>query len=290
MNDISYFKEQLLAKEEMLSQTTKFLTENRKELENKLAEISIINAELFDSINFASLIQKSLLPDLDVLKTYFKDASYKVFQQIGIGGDSIFIKNTNKGVVFGLFDSTGHGVPAALLSISGTLLLKELMASLEIDNPQTLLNLLNFQLQNTFNHMSSSFAHIEGIIFSFSSVNNCLTYSSAKGKSFIIKKFGEVQELNYSRKSVGDEAETNFELYNLEIQTGDKLVIYSDGLVDQFGGNNNKKYTKDRLKKFILPHINKSATELADAIENEFFTWRDGYKQTDDVSFMVIEF
>ncbi len=288
--EASYFKEQLQAKEDMLAQTTRFLVEVQVDLENKNNELCRTNKEVFESINFASLIQKSLLPDSDILKIFFKDAAYRVIQQIGIGGDTVFVKNTNKGLVFGLLDSTGHGIPAALLSISGMLLLKELMTSMEIDNPQTLLNLLNQQLHKTFNNSERSIAHKEGIIFSFSSAQNSLTYSSAKGKAILFRSNGEVQELANTKKSIGDDINTEFELFEVTVASGDKLVIYSDGLTDQFGGEKNKKFTRERLKNILTKTATESATSLVKLIEQEFTLWKNTNKQTDDVSFMVIEF
>ncbi|MCC6838036.1 MAG: SpoIIE family protein phosphatase [Bacteroidia bacterium] len=286
----AYFKEQLQAKEDMLAKTTRFLVKIQEDLESKNAELSVANKEIYDSISFASLIQKSLLPDTDILKIFFKDASFKVIQQIGIGGDTVFIKNTNKGVVFGLLDSTGHGVPAALLSISGTLLLKELMSSMEINNPQTLLNLLNYQLHKTFNNSQSSIAHKEGMIFSYSSAENKLTYSSAKGKALLLHRTGEIEELSNTKKSIGDDANSEFELFEIEVREGDKLILYSDGLTDQFGGDRNKKFSRERLKKILQNCIGESASTLVKTIEEEFEIWRNGNKQTDDVSFMVIDF
>ena len=288
--EASYFKEQLQAKEDMLAQTTRFLVEVQVDLENKNNELCRTNKEVFESINFASLIQKSLLPDSDILKIFFKDAAYRVIQQIGIGGDTVFVKNTNKGLVFGLLDSTGHGIPAALLSISGMLLLKELVTSMEIDNPQTLLNLLNQQLHKTFNNSERSIAHKEGIIFSFSSAQNSLTYSSAKGKAILFRSNGEIKELANTKKSIGDDINTEFELFEVTVASGDKLVIYSDGLTDQFGGEKNKKFTRERLKNILTKTATESATSLVKLIEQEFTLWKNTNKQTDDVSFMVIEF
>jgi serine phosphatase RsbU (regulator of sigma subunit) len=288
--DASYFKEQLQAKEDMLAQTTRFLVQTQHSLEEKNKELLLANNEIFDSISFASRIQNSLLPDIDILKIFFKDASFKVMQQIGIGGDTVFIKNTNNGVVFGLLDSTGHGIPAALLSISGTLLLKELMTSMEIDNPQTLFNLLNYQLHKTFNNSRSSIAHKEGVFFSFSSTQNKLIYSSAKGKALLLRPTGEIEELANTKKSLGDDANTEFELFEMKVMSGDKLIMYSDGLTDQFGGSNNKKFSRDRLKKILSKSPRENATEMVKKIEKEFIIWKSTNAQTDDVSFMIIEF
>lgn len=290
MIETSYFKEQLQAKEDMLAQTTRFLVQIQKDLEQKNTVLDAVNREIFESISFASLIQNSLLPDPDILKVFFKDAGYRVIQQIGIGGDTVFIKNTNKGVVFGLLDSTGHGVPAALLSISGTLLLKELMTSMEIDNPKVLLNLLNYQLHTTFNNSRSSIAHKEGIIFSYSSLQNQLSYSSARGKAILINYSGEIQDLPNTKKSLGDEANSQFDIFHLKVNSGDKIILYSDGLIDQFGGDSDKKFSRERLKRLIFENTNLNASDLNMLIETEFFKWKKGNKQTDDVSFMIIEF
>ncbi len=288
--DTSYYKEQLQAKEDMLAQTTRFLVQTQHSLEEKNKELLLANKDIFDSINFAALIQNSLLPDIDILKIFFKDASFKVMQQIGIGGDTVFVKNTNSGVVFGLLDSTGHGIPAALLSISGTLLLKELMTSMEIDNPQTLFNLLNYQLHQTFNNSRSSIAHNEGIIFSYSSTQNKLIYSSAKGKAILLHTTGEIEELANTKKSLGDDANTEFELFEMKVASGDKLIMYSDGLIDQFGGDKNKKFSREKLKKLLSKTLRESASEMAKIIEKEFTIWKSANTQTDDVSFMIIEF
>jgi serine phosphatase RsbU (regulator of sigma subunit) len=288
--EANYLKEQLQAKEDMLAQTTNFLVQVQHDLEKNNNELLLANKDIFDSISFAGLIQKSLLPDSDILKIFFKDASYRVIQQIGIGGDTVFIKNTNKGVVFGLLDSTGHGIPAALLSISGTLLLKELMTSMEIDNPQTLFNLLNYQLHKTFDNSKMSIAHKEGIIFSYSSTQNNLTYSSAKGKALLLHQNGEIKELANTKKSIGDQANAEFELFEISIMAGDKLILYSDGLTDQFGGDNNKKFSRERLKKIVSKTPTESASSLVNTIEEEFALWKKENKQTDDVSFMIIEF
>lgn len=285
-----YLKEQLEAKENMLAQTTRFLIQIQKDLEQKNDELLHANKEIIDSINFATLIQKSLLPDIEILKVFFKDATFKINQQIGIGGDTIFVKNTKSGIVFGLFDSTGHGVPASLLSISGTLLLKELMSSMEITNPQNLLYLLNNQLHKTFNNTKFSIAHKEGIIFNYSSTKKTLAYSSAKGKAIIISKSGEIKDLPYSKKAIGDEVNTAFDLFKIRVKPEDKLLIYSDGMIDQFGGERNKKFTKLKLKKILSEIHQEKVSTISDKIMTEFNQWKGTNLQTDDASFMLIEF
>lgn len=286
-----YYKEQLASKEEMLAQTTRFLVSTQKLLEEKNRDLAAINQNIFESINFAALIQKSLLPDSNILKVFFKDAAYRVMQQIGIGGDNVFVKNTNDGVMFGLLDSTGHGIPAALLSISGTVILKELIYAMEINNPKALLQLLNQQMHTLFNqHDRYKLAQKDGIIFNYLASRNTLTYCSARGKALHLRGDGLVQPLEFTRRSVGEDPDTVFTQFEITVSPGDKLLIYSDGLQDQFGGNDYKKFSAQRLKDLLLAGSQTSATQLAVQLEEAFKTWKGTHSQTDDVSFILIDF
>jgi serine phosphatase RsbU (regulator of sigma subunit) len=288
--DIDYYKEQLEAKEDMLVRTTDYLNQIKDSLEAKNNSLSNIQHGISQSISFAKLIQTSLQPEVDVLKIFFKDADYKVAQQIGIGGDTIFIKSTNSGVVFCLLDATGHGIPGAMLSISGSLILNDITSSIEIDDPSILLKLLNYRLHQTFNNNKHSIAHFEGTAFHYCSKINRLTYSSAKGKAFLFNSNGEITSLKRTRNSVGQDQSSEFDTFELPIKKGDKLLLFSDGLIDQFGGERNKKYTVSRLKKVILRNLNKSVSELSEIIYQELLAWKGDREQTDDVSFKLIEF
>ncbi len=288
--DINYYKEQLQAKEDMLARTTGFLSEIQNSLTEKNNYLANIQQDIFDSVNFAKLIQTSLLPDVDILKIFFNDAAYEISQQIGIGGDTIFIKSTNSGVVFCLLDATGHGIPATMLSISGSLILNDITSSLEIDNPSVLLKLLNYRLHKTFNNDKRSIAHFEGIVFYYCSKQNMLTYSSAKGKAFLINLNGNVISLQSSKNSVGENPNAEFERFELSFQKGEKLMLFSDGLTDQFGGEHDKKFSVLRLKQLLSGHSHKTVSELKEIIYQEHKAWKGNNKQTDDLSYKLIEF
>jgi serine phosphatase RsbU (regulator of sigma subunit) len=288
--DINFYKEQLQAKEDMLARTTQFLVEVQESLKAKNVELSFAYRNIMDSISVAERIQKSLLPNIDVLKAYFKDACFKVIQQTGIGGDSVFIKNNNDGVIFGLLDSTGHGIPAAMLNISCTLLLKELMSSLETNNPKSLFSLLDVQLNKLFERDEYTFAQADGILFGYRSSLGYLSYCSAKGKALLARKSGEVEALPYSRKSIGDAREVEFQTFDIDLSNATKLLLYSDGLTDQFGGGMDRKFSSAQVKELFKNNLDKSATELANLIEIAHINWKKDTRQTDDVSFMIIEF
>ncbi len=288
--NVEYYREQLKAKEDMLEMTTRFLNQAQKSSEEKNTILSNTYNEIIDSINFAKFIQTSLLPDVQILKIFFNDADYVVKQQFGVGGDAIFIKNINQGVVFGLLDSTGHGVPGAILSVAGNLIMNEITATMEVDSPLDLTRLLNYRFINTFKRSEHSIAHMEGSIFCYSSKLQKLSYCSAKGKAYLLKANGKMIKLSNTKKSIGEDINSVFENIEINITKNDKLFLYSDGLVDQFGGLQNKKYTTKRLEELLLQNINKNVPELMEIVVSEHEVWKNNAAQTDDVSFMLIKF
>jgi phosphoserine phosphatase RsbU/P len=272
----------------MLAMTTGYLLEAQRVLTEKNREISEINRSVFESIGFAEVIQSSLLPDVQVLRSKVADADYRVLNQVGIGGDTVFVKDFPNAVLFGLFDATGHGVPAAMLSISGQLMLSELVSG-GILQPEMAIHQLNLRLSGTFNR-SLSLAHMEGIACLYEPENNTLTYCSARGKAICIPAAGEVKDLSYDKVSIGEDPSAQYWSHSAKCSPGDKLLLYSDGLTDQFGGDRDKKYSRRRLKAFLSQNRNLAAGALCEALHATHDEWKESTAQTDDVSFLIAEF
>ena len=69
----------------------------------------------------------------------------------------------------------------------------------------------------------------------------------------------------------------------IQIQKGDQLYMFTDGITDQFGGEKNKKFKRDRLKKLLLEIASNSMKEQKDLIDQAFENWRGDNEQIDDV-------
>lgn len=286
---IEYYREQLLAKEDMLARTTRYLLETKEDLIKKSDLIKGVNHSLFESIRFANLIQTALLPDVSVLKDKVKDATYRVMNQIGIGGDAIFMKETGDSITFGLLDATGHGIPAAMLSISSLMILAELLATPVPKSPGDIITELHERLHSTFNQ-HHSIAHLEGTLCQYFPDENLLYYCSAKGKGIQITSDGELKDLHFSNHSIGEDLQAKYEVHMLNYSPGDTLFLYSDGLTDQFGGIRDKKFSRRRLKDLLMANREHPASELAEIISGLHEEWKGDNEQTDDLSFMILSF
>jgi len=68
-----------------------------------------------------------------------------------------------------------------------------------------------------------------------------------------------------------------------DYQSGDQLYLFTDGFVDQFGGDHNKKYMKRKLLDFITSIADNSMVVQREMIESEFLEWKGSEEQTDDI-------
>ena len=81
----------------------------------------------------------------------------------------------------------------------------------------------------------------------------------------------------------------DFTNHTLDIQKDDMIYIFTDGFVDQFGGENGKKYKSANFKKFLLSISDKSMGEQELLLSKEFTTWKGDLEQIDDVCVMGVK-
>ena len=67
------------------------------------------------------------------------------------------------------------------------------------------------------------------------------------------------------------------------IKKGDNIYLFTDGIIDQFGGNKNRKFTLNRLQEIILKNSNQAFSIQKERLKKEFRKWRGNKKRTDDV-------
>jgi sigma-B regulation protein RsbU (phosphoserine phosphatase) len=96
-------------------------------LEIKNKQVNDIYSDLTDSIKYAGNIQSALLSSFSDVMPNFSE--YFIFYQPSeiLSGDFYWSKMINDTIYFASADSTGHGIPGALLSILGMSYLNEIV-------------------------------------------------------------------------------------------------------------------------------------------------------------------
>ncbi|MBI2259844.1 MAG: SpoIIE family protein phosphatase [Flavobacteriia bacterium] len=271
---------------------------NRKINEQRLSRtVKLLknkNREITDSINYAQSIQHSILPNSKILSNYFTE-HFVFFQPKDIvSGDFYFFYEWNNLFFVACIDCTGHGVPGALMTVLANNLLKTVIKHHQMVEPSEILNTIDHLLYDEFNK-NKKIKRADGMdislcVFDFS--QNKLKFSGAN-HSVLIYRNKEEFEFKGNRYPIGlyHDVIKKFNTYEFDFAKGDKFVLFSDGITDQFGGKDfykgGKKYTKKRFKDLI--RNSKSTSELKTNLENQFYQWKNKLEQTDDVLVIVVE-
>ena len=85
------------------------------------------------------------------------------------------------------------------------------------------------------------------------------------------------------------EKTTSYSETKIQLEDGDQVYLFSDGYVDQFGGEFGKKLKYRRFRSLIIKSAQLNAPEKKRFLEDSFAKWRKDHEQIDDVCIMGIK-
>jgi serine phosphatase RsbU (regulator of sigma subunit) len=261
--------------------------------------ISEKQKEIIDSINYAKRIQNAVLPDPDKFIREFDDAFVYNNPKDIVSGDLFWyahLSTTSDNPVMlkviALADCTGHGVPGGFMSLLATELLNRSIKNPEINSPAELLFYMNSKITQELNQNSKEQINdgLDIAVCAIDYARNIVYYAGANRPLWILRN-SSIEEIQPTRASIGaftDEMQV-FENHVLQLNKGDKLYLFSDGITDQFGGDRDKKFTKNRLKTFLLKNASLSMQQQCEAFSVLMNNWQGRNEQTDDMMMMGIQ-
>jgi serine phosphatase RsbU (regulator of sigma subunit) len=110
-----------------------------------------------------------------------------------------------------------------------------------------------------------------------------LKYAGAHNPLWIIRK-GEVLETKADKQPIGKfDKLLPYTTHAFDLEKGDRIYIFSDGFVDQFGGEKGKKFKPRAFRNLLLSIQDKTMEEQRLLIDDAFEAWKDRFEQVDDV-------
>jgi hypothetical protein len=205
---------------------------------------------LLSSIDYASLIQAALLADSrDALQVAYPDRHALIWQpRDGVGGDCFFVSQGPDGVLVGVMDCTGHGVPGALLTSIAVSEAGRLATDKRLrHHPAAMLNALSRRMKKALRQDRGEAAdHLvadDGMdaVFIWSGAADAhVRIASARLPVFLIDEAGETSTLRGDRRGVGyRDTPAGFEWTEYEISKDrlTRIILVTDGVCDQIGGD-----------------------------------------------------
>lgn len=269
----------------------------RKKIE---LEIETKNKNITESINYAQRIQSAIIPDFDIIKRYLPN-SFMLYQPRDVvSGDLPWFYVTEEEIYIAAIDCTGHGVPGTLISFIAYFSLNSILNSTDKKTASEILDELHVRVKRTLKQDSPDSKARDGMDIAIVKINyktNKLEFAGAHRPLFYLKG-DEFSRFKGDRMSIGGKSaasrkgkrEEKFTNYEIDIAKKDKIFIFTDGLPDQIGGNEGRKYQAGRIRDIIVEKNNFSMKEYYNYFVEDFEKWKQNFKQIDDILFIGIEF
>jgi len=281
--------------------------------------------EILASISYAEKIQKAVLPSMEYADQIFNDYFILFKPRDIVSGDFYWIKQIRHFTAVVAADCTGHGVPGAFMSMLGGSFLNALVTSRSLDSTADILNKLRHNIKKALHQKGDSGEQKDGMdlaLYIIDNKKNTLQFSGAYNPLIIVrnkkeedleaeilenKKYKTLSnpeypnktliELKADRQPIGIYIkEKDFTNTTLKLENGDKLYTFSDGFVDQFGGEKGQKYKSKNFKNLLLSIYENSMKAQKQILEDTFKNWishlKDNgqpYEQIDDIIIIGIK-
>lgn len=233
---------------------------------------------------------------LSALSSFEKEHPFKEFFHLDlpkniVSGDFFWSKRVNNDFIFALADSTGHGVPGALMRIFANqslskIINKSISQKIEII-PHEILNKLRNNIKINFSSESKQLNEGLDIAFCKYNLETKKLYYSGAYSCVIILSNHEINIIKGDRMPVGkyiEGFEASFTTKIFQLKENDIIYLFTDGYVDQFNSENNQKYYISQFKDYLLQIHKRPLNIQKNNLLDEFNSWKGNFYQLDDVS------
>jgi serine phosphatase RsbU (regulator of sigma subunit) len=284
------------------------LEQQNEEIKFQHDLISEQKKEITDSIHYARRIQTAILPPVDDLMGIVKDMFILYKPRDIVSGDFYWVTRKENTVVIAVADCTGHGVPGAFMSMLGVSFLNEIVNKrkhISNDNENQMMNaadILNQLRESVIKSLHQTGKYGESkdgmdiALCVYNDDNKQLQFAGANNPMYIVQNLDNkaIEEIKADKMPIGiyySEELEPFTNKQFKIQGGETIYLFSDGLADQFGGPDGKKYKYKQLKDNLLANINEPMEKQKELLDNSIVGWMNcvnkdtntHYEQIDDI-------
>jgi serine phosphatase RsbU (regulator of sigma subunit) len=241
--------------------------------------------EITDSINYARRIQNAILPFVEDVREVFPD-SFMIYQPKDVvAGDFYWIQNLEKGKLFAVADCTGHGVPGAMVSVVCINSLNRCVREHGLSEPGQILDKTREIVIEEFEKAQEEMK--DGMDIALCNIQGYqLEYAGANNPLWLLRN-SKILELGANKQPIGKFFKPEkFKTHKIDLLPGDQIYLFSDGIIDQFGGPKGKKFKKQQLRDLILDIQGQEMDEQRARIEKSLISWMGTHEQIDDICMM----
>lgn len=260
-----------------------------KGLSNQRRELKDKQEQIISSLKYARTIQNSLMAVPESIYMELPN-SFIIWEPRDIvGGDIYYAHFSDNEFILCVIDCTGHGVPGALLSMVAASILQRIVRAEKIRTPSEILKRLNLIVKLTLYQDSLNTVSDDGMDVGICVVNKLtrrLTYAGARIPLLIIKN-GRSEIIKGNKPSIGyrfSDPEYQYTDHDIDIEKGTSFYLFSDGIISQTGGKNERMFGTKRLRNLLETNSKKSFNQQKTAILESLNEFQSTFQRKDDIT------
>ena len=253
-------------------------------LENaRLLEEEREKQRLEQELDIARIIQQDLLPNQLPSEGWFRAAGSSIPSRM-VGGDYFDVREVSpERYAAVIADVSGKGVSSALLAalLQGAFLLASEGAS---QLEQVMAHINHFLNERTKGEKYAT------VFYCTIDRNGMLRWSNAgHPKPLVVRESGETVPLETTGMPLGLLGIGSFDVEAIQLQNGDKVVIYSDGL-SEAENSEGEFFDRQALKATIDANAKRGCAELHGKLVQAVEDFTEGSVLSDDITLLVLEY
>ncbi len=258
-------------------------------VEERTAELAEAYTQISSSIEYASNIQKGLLPTDDVMQDFLGEHFVVWHPKDIVGGDFYWLREWGNGRLLAVGDCTGHGVPGAFMTLIATATLNRSLRETQPGQLDELMSCMNVRIKNVLGGGDDVSGADDGLELGFVYLphENGEVYFCGAGLSLFAKHDQEISEHKGYRHGVGYRTISPEQTYNvirLKRQDLDGFYLASDGIFDQTGGDRGHGFGKRRFREAILGADGKTYPEQKEVLLASIQDYQGDHPRRDDIT------
>ncbi|WP_318366057.1 SpoIIE family protein phosphatase [Enterobacter sp.] len=251
--------------------------------------------QIMQSIEYARVIQESMLNrSRQSIEENLNDWCLFWQPRDCVGGDIYAFQRDENGWLVVIADCTGHGVPGAFMTFIFASALEKALTQSQACEPEHLLSIINRYIKQTLSQLhptadlGQSNDGCDAIALYVDEKNERMIWANAQMHAFRLGADADaVEVLEGDRKGLGyTDTPSDFRWHRHErpLKRGDEVMIVTDGVTDQIGGERGIMFGKKRIQALLLQHRHLPVAEQSRALESSLREWQGKEPSRDDIT------
>ncbi len=288
----------LIAAQKTEVENQKVIAEKQKDIaEEQKHLLQEKQTEIIESITYAKRLQEAILPPFAFIDSNIKNNFIYYKPKDIVAGDFYWAENIGDLFFIAAADSTGHGVPGAMVSVVCSNALNRSVKEFHLTETGKILDKTKELVVETFEKSTSEVKDGMDIsLLCIDTKNKKVFWSGANNPLWYVRhskeneSHTELVEVKADKQPIGKTDKVNpFTTHEITYQENTTFYLFTDGFADQFGGPNGKKFKYKPFAEILVQNVNKTPSEQSAILAEKFEAWKGELEQVDDVCIIGVK-